>query len=375
MPLRNLENSSLATLARPDMYKHVRLAKRLIYDIARRSLVPGDRLGTESEIVEEHGLSRTTVRQALAILEREGFVTRKQRLGTLVAKAVAVDGVLSQLRGTALLLISSQQELGPDGDPASLTIFQSIVHEMGQLGFAVQVIGLDEDPDINRHRLLKAVSNQDVEVVCSYAIDTRPYADLLVNVPLVTVGTGGPPIGQWVGLDMQQITYDLTRYLLDHHHLNIAMFCGSWISNELFSAFAIGYRKAFEERNLEYHRERLFPAYKGESLTEMVQAVLEAQHPTAVIAEDWRVCHAVVAAAKQLGLRIPEDLSIVACGKNAARIESPVQITAYVPDNKSVGKEVAKWVVETGAGSSLTTHAVCLKGRFVAGKSVQDLCP
>ncbi len=48
---------------------------------------PGDILPTELNLQEEHGLSRTTVRQAIRELELEGKVTRYRGRGTFVAEA------------------------------------------------------------------------------------------------------------------------------------------------------------------------------------------------------------------------------------------------------------------------------------------------
>ena len=54
---------------------HLRRQLRLEY-------AEGGRLPSENEMAAELGVSRGTVRQALAILQQEGFISRHQGLGT-----------------------------------------------------------------------------------------------------------------------------------------------------------------------------------------------------------------------------------------------------------------------------------------------------
>lgn len=54
----------------------------------------GSLLGTEAQISENFGVSRITVRQALALLEDEDLVERKRSLGTFVAEQVRPRGVV-----------------------------------------------------------------------------------------------------------------------------------------------------------------------------------------------------------------------------------------------------------------------------------------
>lgn len=46
---------------------------------------PGERLPPENELAQAWGVSRTTLRQAIAVLEQEGMVSRKHGIGTFVA--------------------------------------------------------------------------------------------------------------------------------------------------------------------------------------------------------------------------------------------------------------------------------------------------
>lgn len=48
----------------------------------------GDKLPTEDELVEQYGVSKITIRGALAMLEAEGYITRTRGKGTFVADRI-----------------------------------------------------------------------------------------------------------------------------------------------------------------------------------------------------------------------------------------------------------------------------------------------
>lgn len=52
--------------------------------ISSGTLAPGDRLPSEADLVEQHGLNRTTVRRALDELRREGLIVSSQGRGYFV---------------------------------------------------------------------------------------------------------------------------------------------------------------------------------------------------------------------------------------------------------------------------------------------------
>lgn len=79
------------------------LENALLGEIARGRYRVGERLPTEQQLAEDHAVSRSTVRAALAQLEKRGMILRRPRVGTVVKArvpdqryAVAV-GSLSEL--------------------------------------------------------------------------------------------------------------------------------------------------------------------------------------------------------------------------------------------------------------------------------------
>lgn len=60
------------------------LASRLAQQIADGKYAPGSQLPTEPELMNEHGVSRVTVRQAIGLLARNGQVVSRRGKGTFV---------------------------------------------------------------------------------------------------------------------------------------------------------------------------------------------------------------------------------------------------------------------------------------------------
>lgn len=75
--------------------------------IVANGLKPGDRLPTEREICGRLGVGRSTVREALTVLEVLGAVTRKTKVGTLVSE-IDFSMVASIIR---FLVVRSEKDL------------------------------------------------------------------------------------------------------------------------------------------------------------------------------------------------------------------------------------------------------------------------
>lgn len=64
--------------------RYVSVYDSLLGEIQAGKYKPGDRLPSEMELAEQHNVSRNTLRQALLILQEDGFVTNHQGKGNFV---------------------------------------------------------------------------------------------------------------------------------------------------------------------------------------------------------------------------------------------------------------------------------------------------
>ncbi|WP_296187153.1 FadR/GntR family transcriptional regulator [Pseudomonas sp. UBA1879] len=80
----------------PNRRQH-NLATDLVTDLSQRilmgSIAPGEKLPSESEIVRQHGVSRTVVREAISKLQASGLVETHQGKGTFVLQRTEQSGM------------------------------------------------------------------------------------------------------------------------------------------------------------------------------------------------------------------------------------------------------------------------------------------
>jgi len=107
------------------------VAKHLTEAILSGAIAPGARL-TEIALAEEHSVSRTTVREALALVEKARLVERIPRYGAQVVgvKTEEIEEI-AQIRGV-LLGLAIQRAIGYD-DAAELAEFRKLIQGMATM--------------------------------------------------------------------------------------------------------------------------------------------------------------------------------------------------------------------------------------------------
>jgi GntR family transcriptional regulator len=124
------------------------LAEILREDIAAGRLKAGQRLATEFELMDRFGVSRTTVRQTIARLQREGLISVHRGKGTFVA-ATKIEPELSALTGfvedmQALGLSASAKVLGIANEKCSAPVAEALKLREGELVTRITRVRLAE---------------------------------------------------------------------------------------------------------------------------------------------------------------------------------------------------------------------------------------
>ncbi|MEI6666681.1 MAG: GntR family transcriptional regulator [Acidobacteriota bacterium] len=117
---------------------YYQLANLLSEKIVSQELRTGDRLPTEVELVEQYGISRITVRQALRLLEEEGLIRREVGRGTFVTEyrpfigGLKVEGSLQDVislgqNPAKVLSVTTVKATADDADKLGIPLGSSIV--------------------------------------------------------------------------------------------------------------------------------------------------------------------------------------------------------------------------------------------------------
>lgn len=135
------------------------VVERLAAEIASGRLVPGERLPTEQELTAALGVSRTVVREAVAVLRAEGLVETRQGVGAFVVRDV-------QRRPFRI-------------DPDGLSSIGEIVQLMElRTGIEVEAAGIaaERADDAVRGRIAKALAAVDAAIARGEAAVDQDFA-------------------------------------------------------------------------------------------------------------------------------------------------------------------------------------------------------
>lgn len=177
-----------------------------------------------------------------------------------------------------------------------------------------------------------------------------------------------------IKLDDEKGGFEMTRYLLDMGHIDIAFLANAADFPSVDSARYDGYRNAFKEAGLAIPRDKLFILSKNEK--ERLRLYLWfAENPgfcTALFfSADYYAAEAIDCLA-QLGLKIPGQLSIAGFDDNLlSRLQNP-KITTVHQDVVKKGRLAAKMLFALVKKEIPPQEEIILPIRIVARESVSN---
>lgn len=284
---------------------------KVIYEALKRAIEQkeyacDDLLPPESHFVTAYNVDRSTVRRALQLLVDEGYVEKRPGKGTVVTNGGAQKTTKPSAESkTVGFLLASGNAIS---EQFYSTLFCVMETELKQFGHSIVYATLHEDDQILD--LISSLSLDGV-VFVSRSADKHIQAVISQGIPCVMINSTCPDMPSILS-DNHQGAYLAGKHLLEMGHRDLLVLAGirSHISNQERLA---GFRRAMMEGGISGETCLTAESWSWESGLQQVSAYLRetTTPPTAIFALNDRLAFGAMQAIHQLGLRVPQDISVM----------------------------------------------------------------
>jgi len=353
--------------AAPSPLKYEALKERFVRKMEEGELSPGEPLPTEQSLAESLGVARSTVRRAMASLEQDGLITRTQGKGTFVHESVKQR--LQKKRGSglfALLVPQTQAGFYPSllhgfetasGDKHHQTIFCSTEDSLDKQGNAILQLLDKEVAGVAMVPIGGAVSTP--------AYQVRQLQNRGIPVVFCHRGVEGV-VAPLITFDAEGVGRIAGQTLLGQGHKRVAYFGRN--PGGMVRAYRDGFCQSLEASGIDLPESRVFIAgAEGsdrshvnpesdssdheEGVARALQEMLDRpDRPTAIFTSFDAEAELLYLLLTQLGLRVPEDISLVGFGGAQRDGALANRLTSVTVDEATLGRRAAELLEEIASG-------------------------
>lgn len=310
----------------------------------------GSPLPSEHDLCVQLGISRGTLRQALAELERQGFVRREQGRGTFVIRGYRQQDHLDLPNRTIAFVVPYVR------DSFVPTLLLGVEHAAREHGYSVLFHHV-ENSLTRQGQVLEQLDRDGIRGIVLFPVDSVHVDPSLVRLaerdfPLVIVDRYLKTLlTDYVTADNFGGALRATQHLIGLGHRRIAFL--TWKDPAVTMEHRrAGYEQALIEGGLSPADELIWEVegYPTIDLAALCQFLQAEARPTAIFAANDQLALAVYRAAREMNLRIPEDLALVGFDdlNTVAHLETP--LTTVAQPMFEMGRKATEVVIGRIAG-------------------------
>lgn len=366
-----------------------------IFDEVKESILTqayrlGERVPSEKELAEAYNVSRITSKKALELLAAEHLIVRKPGRGSFVADPSAESQELAATTGAGSSAINAEEKtIGLIITDFGNSYGTGLIYGMEQASrdndcFLVlrRTFGVPENEEQSIQKLL----NLGVDGLIIFPAQGEYFnAEILKLVigrfPLVLVdrhlkGVAAASISS----DNLQAALEATEYLFDLGHTHISFLSPPPVDTTAVEDRIEGFIQAHAQRGIMVDKElwvsdltstlpRFFNPDNIERDIGRLVSHLES-HPsiTALFAIEYNIALLAKAAVEKLGLRIPEDISIICFDSPPTHLGGGYSFTHMRQNEEEMGRIAVENVLNLMNGHPVP-HKVMLEAELIPGCS------
>lgn len=319
-------------------------------ELLKGNLNPGNRLNSEHELAEKFSLSRQTIRHAIAVLEKEGYVTRVQGSGTYISDNNITDKV--NRKNIAVITTYVDAYIFPQ-------TIQHIERVLSDAGYTVQISFTNNRISREKTILEGIVEKDDIAgVIAEPTKSSLPnpnlkyYKQLMKkHVPVLFMNA------YYEVLDAPHVSMNdklagklATKYVIEKGHKRIG---GVFKLDDGQGARRYaGFLEAMNEADLKVTGNDLLwfdtvDVENEENIKDLASRIRRRLSTcTALVMYNDEVAYKVINEFNKMGINIPEDISIVGIDDTLLSTSGTVQISSVAYPTKKIADKTALNLLE-----------------------------
>jgi len=360
---------------------HQAIYESLLGRIQNGELPAGAKLPSDAELCKEFGASRQTVLRSMERLCSEGFVERRQGKGSFVLRRAPKAAGSSKLVSLVC---------GDIGNSFGQRIAVSVEKALREKGYELLLCPHDFNVETEAAQLRKSVARgvEGIIHIPAFPPANQEFVEGVLKegaVKLVSVDYGFPGLqAPLVHADNRKGACEAVRHLIGLGHRRIAFIINSFKRLETVETIKErfeGYKDALRGGGIQFETELV--AELGEELSSkracdvgygvfgyqpMNRLLRLKQRPTAVFLLWDELAFGAMAAVKDAGLRVPQDVSFVGYNDDQISLLTPSPLTTVRQPAEEMGAEAVSALLKLAAGEPCP-KAVKLDSKLVIRES------
>jgi DNA-binding LacI/PurR family transcriptional regulator len=324
---------------------HIQVSSLLISRILDGEWPIGAMLPAEQQLCAQWGISRGTLRQALAELNRNGYVRREQGRGTFIARGQVRQNQNDLPSRTLAFLVPYVL------DSFAPSLLMGVEHKAKEHGYSVLFHHV-ENSLAQQAETLRRLKHSGVAGIVLYPVDSIHVDQAILGIqeeryPLVVLDR------YFKHLNTDYVTADnfggalrATQHLIALGHQRIGFLTSSEPAVTMEHR-QLGFQQALVEAGLVADARDTWgiDCYPNVDMTPLASVLSAAQRPTAILAANDRLALALYKLCRTLHLRIPQDLAIVGFGDFGISAHLDPPLTSVAMPTLEMGRKAAEVVM------------------------------
>lgn len=374
-------------------FLYEKIINYILEEMQSGRLVKGSKIPTESELMEQFGVSRITAKKALDELADKKIIVRKRRLGSFISTDYDFDNpIITDGDSDSRLLSGNSNLIGiifpidtAKGD--MMYYIQGILEVVTAKGYYMVISNSGRNPDNERILLQKYISDN-VKGIIYYPYSDHANYDLMIqlsvrNYPIVTVDK------YFTGVDISHVVSDnftgelsVVNHLIDNGHEKIAFFSDVAIDDKssIRDRFN-GYCTALADHNIPIRQNLIYTNIaksldiETDGIYLIVKSISSAieQGVTAIACSSDGVALLVMEACQSLGISIPDDLSLTGFDDLSDTQKFSIGLTTVHQNLYAIGKEAANILIKLIENKKGGKHNMIFPVSFIKRESVKNI--